>query len=66
MTLPETSLPAPGAPAQESGPRLPLFSLTEAQDLLRLLQLVAGEDDELAEEARWFAQQLHGRIPPEN
>jgi hypothetical protein len=66
MTLPDTAPPAPGISAQDSGPRLKLFTLAEAHDLRRLLQLLAEEDDELAEEARWFAQQLDTRIPSES
>ncbi|MFF0738958.1 DUF6417 family protein [Streptomyces sp. NPDC004111] len=66
MTLPDAAVPAPSIPAQDSGPRLALFTHSEAHDLLRLLQLVTDEDDELAEEASWFARQLEARIPPEN
>ncbi|MBB6440164.1 hypothetical protein [Streptomyces candidus] len=64
MTLPQTTPPAHGA-AENAGPLLPLLTLSESHDLLRLLQVIAAEDDELAEEAHWFAQQLSSRIPPE-
>ncbi|MGW7418266.1 DUF6417 family protein [Streptomyces sp. NPDC054863] len=53
-------------PAEDAGPRLALFTLTEAHDLLRLLQLIAAEGDELAEEADWFARETAARIPPES
>ncbi|MFI0982028.1 DUF6417 family protein [Streptomyces sp. NPDC021093] len=66
MTLPNPAPLAHSIPCQNIAPRLALFTLPEAHDLLRLLQLVADGDDELAEEARWFIQQLDARIPPED
>ncbi|MCX5206223.1 hypothetical protein OG897_33065 [Streptomyces sp. NBC_00237] len=53
-------------PAGPAATRLALFSLDEAHDLLRLLRLIAAEDDELAAEAGWFATLLTDRVPPEN
>ncbi|MFI0980780.1 DUF6417 family protein [Streptomyces sp. NPDC021093] len=53
-------------PVEDAGPRLALFTLPEAHDLLRLLQLVEAEGDELAEEAGWFARETAARIPPES
>lgn len=53
-------------PGEDAGPRLALFTLSEAHDLLRLLQMVAAEEDELAEEADWFAKEIAARVPPEN
>ncbi|MFI5808924.1 hypothetical protein [Streptomyces sp. NPDC051561] len=66
MTISHAALPAHSIPSQDAGPRLDLLTLAEGHDLLRLLQLVAGEGDELAEEARWFAQQLSERLPAED
>lgn len=44
-----------------------MLTLEEAHDLLRLLQLVAGEGlDELSKEAEWFAMEIAARIPSEN
>ncbi|MER5951617.1 DUF6417 family protein [Streptomyces sp. NPDC001904] len=54
-------------PAQDAVRRLEVLTLEEAHDLLRLLQLVAGEGlEELSEEAGWFAREIAARIPSEN
>ncbi|MFJ6698033.1 hypothetical protein ACIQM4_18460 [Streptomyces sp. NPDC091272] len=65
MTLPETpEMPLAGTTGPTAA-RLALFTLDEAHDLMRLLRMVAAEDDELAEEAAWFADLLTDRVPPE-
>lgn len=54
-------------PAQDAARRLEMLTLEEAHDLLRLLQLIAGEElEELSEEADWFAREIAARIPSEN
>ncbi|MEU6393627.1 DUF6417 family protein [Streptomyces sp. NPDC046939] len=52
-------------PAQDATVhRLALLTLDEAQHLLRLLELIAAEgEDELSQEAEWFAREITGRIP---
>ncbi|MEV6701407.1 DUF6417 family protein [Streptomyces sp. NPDC051453] len=50
-----------------SARRLELLTLEEAHDLLRLLQMMGAEgQDELSEEAQWFAREIAERIPSEN
>ncbi|MFE7011507.1 DUF6417 family protein [Streptomyces sp. NPDC057651] len=50
-----------------SARRMELLTLEEAHDLLRLLQMMAAEgQDELSEEAQWFAREIAERIPSEN
>ncbi|MFF1570999.1 DUF6417 family protein [Streptomyces sp. NPDC058293] len=57
-----SAIPAPDAAAR----RLEVLTLEEAHDLLRLLQLIAGEGlDELSQEAEWFASAIAARIPSE-
>ncbi|MEU6841811.1 DUF6417 family protein [Streptomyces sp. NPDC046716] len=54
-------------PAQDAARHLEMLTLEEAHDLLRLLQLVAGEGlEELSQEAGWFAREIAARIPSEN
>ncbi|WP_406517456.1 DUF6417 family protein [Streptomyces sp. NBC_00134] len=54
-------------PEHTSARRLELLTPEEARDLLRLLQMMAAEgQDELSEEARWFAREIAERIPSEN
>jgi hypothetical protein len=54
-------------PAQDAARRLEMLTVEEAQDLLRLLQLIAAEGlDELSAEADWFAREIAVRIPSEN
>ncbi|MFC9672786.1 MULTISPECIES: DUF6417 family protein [unclassified Streptomyces] len=50
-----------------SARRMELLTLEEAHDLLRPFQLMAAEgQDELSEEAQWFAPEIAERIPSEN
>ncbi|MFH8738897.1 hypothetical protein [Streptomyces sp. NPDC017964] len=45
--------------------RLEILTFEEAHDLLRLLQLIAGEDlDELSQEAEWYACETPARPMP--
>ncbi|MFJ8828179.1 DUF6417 family protein [Streptomyces sp. NPDC102467] len=54
-------------PAQDAARRLEMLTLEEAHDLLRLLQLIAGEGlEELSQEADWFAREITARTPSEN
>ncbi|MGW6404706.1 DUF6417 family protein [Streptomyces sp. NPDC055134] len=47
--------------------RLEILTLDEAHDLLRLLQLISSEgQDELSQEAEWFAREIAARILSEN
>ncbi|PJN12077.1 hypothetical protein CG723_14885 [Streptomyces sp. CB01635] len=64
MTSDVTSL----IPDQDAAARrLETLTFEEAQDLLRLLQLIAGEGlDELSQEAEWFAREIAARIPSES
>lgn len=64
MTSDITSL----VPAQDAAARrLEILTFEEAQDLLRLLQLIAGEGlDEPSQEAEWFARKVAARIPSES
>lgn len=50
-------------PAEALDPRLPLFTLSEAHQLLDVLQHVAAGDDEWAAQARHFAAELAARVP---
>ncbi|MFH8738758.1 DUF6417 family protein [Streptomyces sp. NPDC017964] len=64
MTSDVTSL----IPDQDAAARrLEILTFEEAQDLLRLLQLIVGEGlDELSQEAEWFAREIAARIPSES
>lgn len=55
-------------PAQDVDARcLEMLTFDEAHDLLRLLQLISNEgQDELSQEAQWFAREIAARIPSEN
>ncbi|MFD3515998.1 hypothetical protein [Streptomyces sp. NPDC058657] len=65
MTLPEAPDVSPARTSDSTAVPAALLSPDEAHDLLRLLQMVAAEGDELAEEAAWFAGLLADRLPPE-
>lgn len=44
-----------------------MLTFDEGHDLLRLLQVIAGEGlEELSEEADWFAREIAARLPSEN
>jgi hypothetical protein len=45
--------------------RLPLITLPEAREAVRLLQVLAGGDTEHATDAHILAGQLAGRLPSE-
>ncbi|MET9497397.1 DUF6417 family protein [Streptomyces sp. NPDC006552] len=55
-------------PGQDGDHRgLEMLTFDEGHDLLRLLQVIAGEGlEELSEEADWFAREIAARLPSEN
>ncbi|WAU78582.1 DUF6417 family protein (plasmid) [Streptomyces sp. Qhu-G9] len=53
------------APVEHTTERLPLLSLDEAHDLLRLLLAVALDEGAQSEEANRLAREIAARIPSE-
>ncbi|MEU5537850.1 hypothetical protein [Streptomyces sp. NPDC020362] len=54
--------PTPGMPELHE-PRLPLFTLSEAQELLDVLQHFGTTDHDWGARARHFAAELVARVP---
>ncbi|MFK4122343.1 DUF6417 family protein [Streptomyces longwoodensis] len=54
------------APVEAPAARLPLLTLEEAHDLLRVLAAVAQEGGPVAAEADRLAKEIAARVPSEN
>ncbi|WP_234376797.1 DUF6417 family protein [Streptomyces sp. TP-A0356] len=54
------------APIEHTAQRLALLTREEAQDLLRLLLAVAGEEGPMSAEAGRLAREIAARVPSEN